>query len=332
VDGVSASVRASLVLVLAGSSAIFAMFAVVAALLSRPQVPWLLPVDAITAGAALLVAVWLGTRRLGIIGLHVVGYAVALYCAGHAAIITVLSGSPQDAFFIAFLVVGIGAIAVEPVSSILVMGVISLGATGAIATASGFYAGVGSAVAMATSALLGITILAARRRSMVQIERLRRTERERTVELAAVVAQLEQELVERQRAETQRAAMEARLQQVQSLDALGTLAGGVAHDMNNVLAAVAGVAELGMLDYPPGTPAHQDFGSVLAAAQRGTALTRNLLGFARRGKLRHAAFQLDDMVREVVQVLSRTTPERIRFVLELDRHTVAGTGTRPPCS
>jgi len=318
------AVRSSLVLVFAGSTVVFALFAAVGQILPRPGVEWIPLVDAATAVVLAVFATGLSRQPLRLTDLHILGYGFALYCIAHGLLASVMGRSPGDISFAAFLVVGLGAVAVYRGPTIVLMALAAMVTVATVAATGGIDWLIGTTILMATSVLLGVTILSARLRAYAQIEQLRAADQLRSRELAEAVRQLEQELAERQRAEAERSAIEARLQQVQSLDALGTLAGGVAHGMNNVLAVVGGIAELGLADNPPGTQAHQDFGRVLEAAGRGAALTRNLLGFARRGKVRHAPFAIDDVVREVVEQLSATAPSRIRFVLQLQAGTVVG--------
>jgi signal transduction histidine kinase/ActR/RegA family two-component response regulator len=194
-----------------------------------------------------------------------------------------------------------------------VMGILTVAVSTAIA---GTAAGIGALTGIATSSAVGFAILLARRRTLAETARLREAERVASLELAAAVRRLGAELDERERTEAARARAEAQLAQVQKLDALGTLAGGVAHDVNNILAAVSGVAEMGVAESGPGTQARADFAHILAAAEHGARLTSNLLGFARRGKLRHVAFNLDEVAAEVVALLERTSPKRVSFVFE----------------
>jgi PAS domain S-box-containing protein len=100
---------------------------------------------------------------------------------------------------------------------------------------------------------------------------------------------------------TEQMQMQEKLRQSQKLEALGQLAGGVAHDFNNVLAAISGYAQLLHDDTPPGDPHREDLAEILKAAERAAAITRQLLAFSRRQAL--AAERLDLLV--VVHDLSR---------------------------
>ena len=324
-DWLQESVRASLVLAFAGGAVIFALFAVVGQILPpRPGVGWIPVVDAATAVVLAIAAVRLASGPMDFIRLHVLGYGFAVYCIVHGVAASIMSGSPGDVSFAAFLVVGIGAVAVLWRPSLILMAVAAASTVVTVAMTAEIGWLIGTTILMATSVLLGVTILSARLRAYAQIEQLRAADERRSAQLAEAVLQLELELAERHRAEEERAAVERRLAKVQSLDALGTLAGGVAHGMNNVLAVVSGIAELGVNESAADSRTRADFERILEAAGRGTDLTRNLLGFARRGKVRHASFALDEVVREVVDELDATAPAGVRFVLELEPATVVG--------
>ncbi len=105
-------------------------------------------------------------------------------------------------------------------------------------------------------------------------------------ELATIVAaaKLAAMAIERKQAEAEKAKLQAQLQQSQKIEAIGTLAGGIAHDFNNILAGL--LAGLSLLEVEPGEPTTRatDLKDMKALVERGAQLTRQLLGFARRGK------------------------------------------------
>jgi len=105
--------------------------------------------------------------------------------------------------------------------------------------------------------------------------------------------------------------LEDQLRQAQKLEAVGVLAGGVAHDMNNVLGAITSVVSLAADRVPDGEPLRQDLEDILSAARRGSTLTRNLLGFARQGTHCRERFSLGDTVPSVVRLLKRTIPKQV---------------------
>ena len=111
--------------------------------------------------------------------------------------------------------------------------------------------------------------------------------------------------------------LEADLVQAQKLDAVGRLAGGIAHDFNNLLTGIIGYADL--LTHLEGADdqVREDAGAIVATAQRGAALTRNLLTLSRRSPERSERVDLNAVAQEVVELISRTFDRRIAVQLEL---------------
>jgi signal transduction histidine kinase len=124
------------------------------------------------------------------------------------------------------------------------------------------------------------------------------------IDLAAMIAR-------RERAEKD-------LQAAQKLDNLGSLAGGVAHDMNNVLAAILAIASANLEGQPAGSALHRAFDTIAKAALRGGRMVKSLLNFARQTTAEDADVDLNGVIREVVQLLERTTLAKIDLVLDLE--------------
>lgn len=112
--------------------------------------------------------------------------------------------------------------------------------------------------------------------------------------------------------------LEEQLLQSQKMEAVGTLAGGVAHDMNNVLGVVMGLASVLQLGLGEDHPLSRHVEGILAASRRGRDLTRNLLGFARKGQYHTESLSLNDIVEEVLALLERTVPKSIVIRTALD--------------
>jgi signal transduction histidine kinase/ActR/RegA family two-component response regulator len=151
-----------------------------------------------------------------------------------------------------------------------------------------------------------------------QRERLRREVAARTAEIARANAQLEADMAERLRAEAAARTAEEQLRHAQKMEAVGQLAGGVAHDFNNALTGILAHASLLSEELPDGTAARESADTIAAAAARAAELTKQLLGFARRGKLVAGPCDVNAVVRDVVRLLARTLDKRIRVVERLD--------------
>ncbi|PKN32473.1 MAG: hypothetical protein CVU61_17895, partial [Deltaproteobacteria bacterium HGW-Deltaproteobacteria-19] len=92
------------------------------------------------------------------------------------------------------------------------------------------------------------------------------------------------DITKRKQAEEERRELEKQLFQSQKMDAIGQLAGGVAHDFNNILMGIQGNVSLMQMEYGPGHPHSQRLTRIEEHVKRGANLTRQLLGFAREGK------------------------------------------------
>lgn len=114
------------------------------------------------------------------------------------------------------------------------------------------------------------------------------------------------DITESRKAEEERAHLVTQLQQSQKLEAIGTLAGGIAHDFNNLLAGIMGYADI-IVQGEDLEPDIRKAGEViLQASTRASQLTKQLLGFARKGKHQSVRISLSDSVDEVADLLSRT--------------------------
>ena len=111
--------------------------------------------------------------------------------------------------------------------------------------------------------------------------------------------------------------LEAQLQQAQKMEAIGRLAGGLAHDFNNVLTAIRGYSELATMDLPPQHPSRGNLEEVFKAADRAAALTRQLLAFSRRQVLKPEVLDLNAVVSEIDKMLRRLIGEDIELVTVL---------------
>ncbi|MGI6246289.1 MAG: cell cycle histidine kinase CckA [Pseudochelatococcus sp.] len=114
---------------------------------------------------------------------------------------------------------------------------------------------------------------------------------------------------------TEQRALEAQFAQAQKMQAIGQLAGGMAHDFNNVLQAIIGYSDLLLSNHRPTDPAFQDIMQIKQNANRAAALVRQLLAFSRRQTLRPKVVQLGDELTELSMLLRRLLGERVELDL-----------------
>jgi PAS domain S-box-containing protein len=117
---------------------------------------------------------------------------------------------------------------------------------------------------------------------------------------------------------TERRRVEEQLAQAQRMEAIGRLAGGIAHDLNNMLTAIMGHAMFLQQGFEPEDARRQDVAQITAAAERSAALTRSLLAFARRELVQPRQLDLNAVVREMERMLRPALGEGIDFELRLD--------------
>ena len=125
------------------------------------------------------------------------------------------------------------------------------------------------------------------------------------------------DLTEHHRIERDKLKLQAQLQQIQKMESLGSLAGGIAHDMNNVLGAILGLATAHLDALPEGSPAHSAFRTIIRAAERGGKTTKSLLGFARQVPAEERDLDMNAVIREETSLLERTTLSQVHLELEL---------------
>ena len=112
---------------------------------------------------------------------------------------------------------------------------------------------------------------------------------------------------------TERRALEEQLRRSQKLEAIGRLAGGVAHDFNNILMSVMGAADLLLMQLDPDDAARDEAMEIKQSVDRGAGLTRQLLAFSRRQATRSRRFALGDVVRGMDTMLRRLMGPEIDF-------------------
>jgi len=111
--------------------------------------------------------------------------------------------------------------------------------------------------------------------------------------------------------------MFAQLEQSQKMETVGVLAGGVAHDFNNILCAILGYTELLLARVPAEDPNREPLGEIRKAGEKAAGLTRQLLTFSRRSEATPQCFVLNDSITDMESMLSRLMTDAVRLELDL---------------
>ncbi|MDD5092220.1 MAG: PAS domain S-box protein, partial [Candidatus Wallbacteria bacterium] len=122
------------------------------------------------------------------------------------------------------------------------------------------------------------------------------------------------DITERRRADEEREKLQSQLYQSQKLESIGRLAGGVAHDFNNMLGVILGHAELLLSSFDRDHPCYQDLEEIHLAAQRSADLTSQLLAFARKQTVTPRVLDLNATVESMLKMLKRLIGEDIELV------------------
>jgi two-component system cell cycle sensor histidine kinase/response regulator CckA len=107
--------------------------------------------------------------------------------------------------------------------------------------------------------------------------------------------------------------------QATKMQAVGQLAGGVAHDFNNILTAIIGHCDLMLMRHAPGDSDYDDIQQIRSNSNRAASLTRQLLAFSRQQTLRPQVLQLPDVIAEVSTLLKRLLGERVKLQVKHGR-------------
>jgi PAS domain S-box-containing protein len=119
------------------------------------------------------------------------------------------------------------------------------------------------------------------------------------------------DITEKKQAEKERENLQAQLIQAQKMESVGRLAGGVAHDFNNMLSAILGHAQLAMMRCTPSEPIHAHLKVIEDSANRSANLTRQLLAFARKQIIAPKVLDINDTVSSMLKMLRRLIGEDI---------------------
>jgi two-component system cell cycle sensor histidine kinase/response regulator CckA len=119
------------------------------------------------------------------------------------------------------------------------------------------------------------------------------------------------DITERKRAEVEKEKLQAQLTHAQKMESVGRLAGGVAHDFNNMLQAILGNVDLALQDLPSDSPVRESLEEIEKSAHRSADLTRQLLAFARKQTIAPEVLDLNETVEGMLKMLRRLIGEDI---------------------
>jgi signal transduction histidine kinase len=152
----------------------------------------------------------------------------------------------------------------------------------------------------------------------------------RTRELEEKYAQLEEEIADRRRAEKEKEKLEKQLHQAQKMEALGRFAGGIAHDLNNILYPMIINTEILLEDTAPNSSLHKTLKQVLDSAYRQRDLIKQILSFSRKDDRKLEPISLSQVIQETMKFIRSALPSTID--IHLDNHaehdTVMGDSTQ----
>ncbi len=134
---------------------------------------------------------------------------------------------------------------------------------------------------------------------------------------AAVIAQ-GHDVSEQRKAEEEKNRLSLQLQQAHKMEAIGTLAGDIAHDFNNILGGIIGYAEMVHDDCPPHLPMAQDVAQILKAANRAKELVKQILAFSRQARMDRIPVQPAPIFKEAVKLLRASLPSTISIVQDIE--------------
>jgi len=119
------------------------------------------------------------------------------------------------------------------------------------------------------------------------------------------------DITERKKEEEDKEKLRAQLQQAQKMEAIGHLAGGVAHDFNNILSAIVGYAHITMMKMKDDDPLRSNLEQILASSEKAANLTKSLLAFSRKQIMQMKTVNINDIVLGMITILNRVIGEDI---------------------
>lgn len=127
------------------------------------------------------------------------------------------------------------------------------------------------------------------------------------------VLTIARDISERKKAEKDNKELRDRLQQAHKMETVGTLAAGIAHDLNNILFPVFGFAEMALDDVPENSEVYDNLKQLLKAAGRGRDMVRQILAFSRKSEQKPRPFQFGLIITETLKLLKAVLPSKVRI-------------------
>jgi PAS domain S-box-containing protein len=124
-------------------------------------------------------------------------------------------------------------------------------------------------------------------------------------------------ITERKNSELEKARLHARLNQTHKMEALGTMAGGISHDFNNILSAILGFSEFALQNTPPKAPRYECLEEILKAGIRARDLVKQILAFSRQGEQEMNALELEPLIGEALRLLRASIPSTIEIHMNI---------------
>ena len=141
---------------------------------------------------------------------------------------------------------------------------------------------------------------------------------------------------ERVKAENDRKKLQSRLQRAEKMEAVGTLAGGVAHDLNNILSGLVSYPELLLMQLPENNPLRKPIMTIQKSGEKASAVVQDLLTLARRGVVATEVVNLNDVIVEYLEspeyknLQSHYPGVHLETRLEKDSLNILGSSTHLP--
>lgn len=128
------------------------------------------------------------------------------------------------------------------------------------------------------------------------------------------------DITERERLEEEREKLHLQLMQSQKMEAIGHLAGGVAHDFNNILSAIVGYAHIMLIKMKSDDPLRRNLEQILASSEKAESLTKSLLAFSRKQPIQMNSVNINDIILGVTKILDRIIGEDINLQVNTAVH------------